>query len=156
MAIAERVRSYLDARRVPFEILAHPCSYSARDTSAAAHVAPDHIAKAVVLADGQGPVMVVVPGSQWVRLGAVCQELGRELELASEAEVGRWLPDCEPGAVPPLGEAYGIECLLDEALASLATIYFELGDHELLARASGEDFLRLMQGSRRGNFSHPS
>ena len=156
MAIAATTGSYLEARGISFDVVPHPHSYSTRETALAAHVSPDHIAKAVILKDGQGPVMVVVPGSHWIRLGAVQQELGRELQLASEEDVAGLFPDCEPGSVPPLGQAYGVECVLDEALTSLANLYFELGDHEELAHLPGDVFLELMKGIRRGNFSHPA
>jgi len=61
--------------------------------------------------------------------------------------------DCEPGAVPPLGPAYGIETLLDESLTSVADVFFEAGDHELLVHLRGEIFQALLRGARRGYYS---
>ena len=83
-------------------------------------------------------------------------ELNRELELVEEDEFAKLFPDCEPGAIPPLGPAYNIETFLDEALKSLANIYFESGDHEHLIHTSGEDFKKLLSGVRHGHFSHES
>ena len=76
------------------------------------------------------------------------------LEPATEEEIATLFKDCEPGAVPPLGPAYGVETLLDEALASLDEVYFEAGDHEQLVHVNGEGFRNLLRGVRHGYFSH--
>ena len=155
MAIAATIEAYLQARGIPYQTLTHSRSGSAGETAQAAHVAADHIAKAVILKDEQGYLMVVVPGDHWVRLEAIRRELDRPLELAGEPEVTRLFADCAPGSVPPLGEAYGVEAMLDEALTTLANVYIEVGDHQLLAHLTGEAFLHLARGLRRGHFSHP-
>jgi len=80
----------------------------------------------------------------------------RDLHLATEDEIAELFDDCQLGAVPPLGPAYGIETLLDESLTSLADVYFEAGDHVQLVHLSGEDFQALLSGARRGYYSHDS
>jgi Ala-tRNA(Pro) deacylase len=154
MAMAETVRMYLESQEVEYQLVAHPRSYSSRATAVAAHVPDDHIAKAVILKDEQGFIMTVIPASHWVKLHALQEELDRSLELATETEIDRLFKDCHPGAIPPLGPAYDMETVLDEALTSLAHVYFEAGDHEHLVRLSGEDFRRLLSGVRHGYFSH--
>jgi Ala-tRNA(Pro) deacylase len=64
------------------------------------------------------------------------------------------LTDCAPGAVPPLGPVYGIETFLDEALTTLSEVYFESGDHQNLVKVSGDDFLMLLAGVRRGHYGY--
>ncbi len=68
--------------------------------------------------------------------------------------MARLFEDCETGAIPPLGPAYQIETFLDEALTSLANVYFEAGDHENLVHTSGDNFKKLLSGVRHGNYSH--
>jgi len=155
MAIAATIQAYLQSRGIPYRTLEHPRACSAGATAQAAHVPPDHIAKAVILKDERGYLMVVVPGDHWLKLEATGEELGRKLVLATEQEVARLFGDCEPGSVPPLGEPYGVEAVLDEALATLANVYFEVGDHQVLGHLTGEAFLQLTRGLRRGHFSHP-
>ena len=62
-----------------------------------------------------------------------------------EDEFARLFGDCEAGAVPPLGPAYRIETYLDDALTSLANVYFEAGDHRTLIHVTGDEFHRLMR-----------
>lgn len=52
----------------------------------------------------------------------MCKEFDREFELVAEDEFSRLFADCEPGAIPPLGSAYGIETCMDEALTKLANV----------------------------------
>ena len=82
------------------------------------------------------------------------QDLGRTLAFASEETLSALFTNCQPGAVPARGPAYGLETLMDEALATLAHVYFEEGNHEHLVEVSGEDFRRLLGGCRRGRHSH--
>ena len=98
--------------------------------------------------------MVVVPAISYVEMKHVRRELDRELELVEEDEFSKLFPDCEPGAVPPLGPAYQIETFLDEALTSLSNVYFEAGDHEHLVHVNGDDFKTLLSGVRHGHYSH--
>jgi Ala-tRNA(Pro) deacylase len=154
MPIAETVHRYLVQHSVNYDLLAHPHTGSSHETAEAAHVREDHIAKAVVVKDKSGYAMVVVPASNWVEMDHLRKELNRDLQLATEDEIGQLFSDCETGAVPPVGPAYGVETFLDQAIMSLASVYFEAGDHKELVHVSGEDFQSLLSGVRHGYFSH--
>jgi Ala-tRNA(Pro) deacylase len=155
MAVAETVKQSLESAGVDYQLVAHPRSATTRETAASAEVPADHIAKAVILRDDTGFVMAVIPGSNWIRIHKLQHELNRPLQLAPESEAERLFGDCRPGAMPCLGAAYGIETVVDEEIDSLANVYFEAGDHELLVRLSGDDFRTLLSGARRGFYSHP-
>ena len=154
MAMAETIECYLLQHRVDYELVAHPRTYSSHDSAKAAHVAEDHIAKAVIVRDEQGYAMVVIPGDHWVKLESLQREADRDFVLAAESDVTRLFPDCEPGAIPPLGPAYGLDTFLDESLTSLANVYFEAGDHIDLVHVNGNAFHDLLKGVRHGHFSH--
>jgi Ala-tRNA(Pro) deacylase len=154
MSLAETVRQYLMKHQVQFEPIPHPKTASSRETAHAAHVREDHVAKAVIVKDQQGYAMVVIPGSNWVKLEAVNREMDRDFALATESEAEALFKDCQPGAIPPLGLAYGIETCVDEQLLSLANVFFEGGDHTHLVQVNGQAFHELLKGARHGHFSH--
>ena len=154
MTVAASVVRILTDHGAEYDLVAHPKSFSSVESANAAHVPEDHIAKGVLLRDSLGFVMAVIPASEWVDLRRLHEELGRDLSIATEAEIDRLFNDCDPGAIPPLGEAYGVEMVLDESLTSLSSIYFEGGDHEHLVRLDGDQFNALMQGVRRGHISN--
>ena len=154
MTIAATLKNYLDQQHIDYVLLSHPHSGSSHETAAAAHVPADHVAKAVVVRDAEAYFVVVIPADCWLKLEAVNTELNRILNLATEDEIAEIFTDCEVGAVPPLGDAYRIETLLDKSLTSLANVYFEAGDHEHLIHVSGDSFQTLLRGARQGFFSH--
>jgi Ala-tRNA(Pro) deacylase len=71
-----------------------------------------------------------------------------------EDELSGLFIDCEPGALPPLGEAYGVVAIVDQSLIGAQDVYFEGGDHCALVHVSGNDFLKLMGDAPRDRISH--
>ena len=153
MAMARRLRWYLDHHEVPYEVIPHPHTASSRQTAEAAHVDEKHLAKCVLLEDERGYLLAVLPASRRIELDELQSRLGRQLELASEAELGDIFEDCEVGAVPPVGAAYGVPTVVDDALLRLSDVYFEAGDHEALMHVSGEVFRLLLSGAAPGYYA---
>ena len=86
---------------------------------------------------------VVVPSDYRVHLGALHRISGRDVDLATEPELMRLCPDCEEGALPPVGGAYGLKSMVDKGLLQQPEIYFEAGDHEHLVKVTGPNFQAL-------------
>jgi prolyl-tRNA editing enzyme YbaK/EbsC (Cys-tRNA(Pro) deacylase) len=61
-----------------------------------------------------------------------------------EDEIDATFSDCERGAIPAIGEAYGVDVVIDPSLVHQPDVYFESGDHEHLIRMTGDDFRGLM------------
>ncbi len=154
MSIANTVVDCLHKEAVPYEVIAHPRTASARETARSVCVPPDRVAKAVVLRDEGGYVMAVIPASRYVSVGALSRKLRRSLALAREDRLQPMFKDCERGAIPPLGPAYGLPTVVDDHLVGQPEVYFEAGDHEELIRVAGDEFLRLLKEARHGLFSH--
>ncbi len=143
MSIAPTLQSYLDGRAVEYTLVPHDHTLSSMDTAAAAHIPGDRLAKAVIVNRQGEHLMVVVPSDYHVHLGRLHRHLGAEVGLATEAELAGLFPDCERGAIPPVGGAYGITTLVENRLRDQPEIYFESGDHASLVRVSGDDFRAL-------------
>jgi Ala-tRNA(Pro) deacylase len=144
MSIPATVKSYLNERSIDYSVVPHPHTRSSMDTAASAHVPGDRLAKAVILNHEGSRVMVVVPSDYHVHLGLLHRHLGGELGLATEAELAGIFPDCELGAIPPIGAAYGLRTLMDAKLRNQPEVYFEAGDHESLIKVGAEAFRTLM------------
>jgi Ala-tRNA(Pro) deacylase len=153
MSIANTVKSYLDSEQLSYEILQHPHTSSSAETADVAYIWEDQLAKSVLLEDEAGYVMAILPASERVDLKKLREKMHRPLELASEEELGEIFADCEVGAVPPLGQAYGIPVIYDDSLMSLANVYFEAGDHEDLIYMGGAEFLQLLGKASHAKFS---
>ena len=144
MAIAQTLINYLDARGVAYNTVEHPHSTTSRGSARAAHIPAHQLAKAVVLKDEAGYVVSVLPASHSLEIDWVNEELNRSLSMASEDEFKALFQDCEAGAVPALGDAYGINVIWDDDLQYTADVYIEAGDHEHLIWLDRRDFRKLM------------
>ena len=153
MAVAMTLQDYLERWGVEYEVIPHPYTGSSMETAEAAHISGEKIAKCVVTEDYRGYLMVVVPASHQLEFEMLDDELDRRLELATEEELIDIFTDCETGAIPPLGEAYGIDVALDDTLMQCDEVYFEAGDHTELIHVSGEDFRDMMAGAEHGHYS---
>ena len=144
MAIATTLKSYLESHHVEYDMVKHPRSDTALESAHAAHVPSHQVAKAVVLEDELGYIVTVLPSTNRLDMDWVNQTLGRNLEMANEDELPSLFQDCEFGAVPALGDAYGLDVIWDDQLQTSPEIYIEAGDHENLIHMHGAAFCRLM------------
>jgi len=153
MSIPSRLSSYLEQRGVRYEVCAHLHSRTSAQTARTANVPPHELAKSVLVEDDAGCVMAIVPADRKVKLGELSRLLGRKhLRLADENRIAEVFTDCDRGAMPAPGMAWGVETVVDDELESSAMVYIEGGDHECLLRLSHDQFHALMLGVRHGQF----
>jgi Ala-tRNA(Pro) deacylase len=145
MVIALILQEYLDNHHIAYEVTTHERTSSSLQTAQVSHVRGDCLAKGVVLTREGGYVVAVVPASSKVRLDAIAQILNSPVGMASENEFSVLFPDCDPGAVPPIGAAYALDNIVDDSLTQQAEIYLEGGDHLSLLHIDGLQFRDLMK-----------
>lgn len=154
MSIPMRLSSYLDAHGAHYEVCLHAHSRSSHETARTAHIPSHQLAKSVIVEDDAGCVVAVVPANRNVLLGRLARQLDRKhLRLSDEARVSALFADCDPGAVPALGMAWGIETVVDDELDAKPVVYLEAGDHECLLRLAHDEFHALMLAARHGRFA---
>lgn len=144
MGMSNTLRRYLDDKQAQFDMMSHPHTHCSMETAAAAHVPGERLAKSVLLKDDMGYVMAVLPSSRHVAIEELNRSMGRHLHLAEEWELKDLFRDCEPGAIPALGPAYGIRTIMEKCLIDSDDVYFEAGNHEELVHTDMDTFLELM------------
>ncbi len=146
MSITASIRRYLADHHVHFEVVRHDQAFTALEDAAAAHVSGYEWAKTVVvLADGDRPVMAVLPANYEVDLDRLRRSMGVDvLRIAHEWEFTDLYPGCEPGAMPPLGPLYGQPVWVDQHLADDETITFNGGNHMDAIRIRYADYDELV------------
>lgn len=156
MTIATKLRNYLQQRDVKYKVVTHPHSEYSMGTAEKAHVPGDSLAKGVLVKDDDGYLLVVLPADYHIELDSLHKLLGQEVAMMGEATLGEVFTDCELGAVPPIGMAYGIKTIWDpkSSLGTQDEVFFEAGDHLSLVRMNGVQFHELMAPAERGEFSH--
>lgn len=154
MTVAATLRDYLDSLHFKYDTVNHTHTDSALRTAEAAHVSGERVAKPILFGDEHSYVLVVIPASHRIEPKLLNEVTGRHLSMISEEELEMAFVDCEKGAVPAAGEAYGIDTLVDKGLLVENDIYFESGDHENLIHMAGEEFRNLMANAQRVEVSH--
>ena len=139
---SQLVADRLEEAHVPYTLIRHRRTRSARGEAHALGVAPWQVAKTVILKTGEGFVRAVVPASRQVDLRKVGRALGtHSVELASETELTGAYPEFELGAVPPLGDSHGDRVLIDVALFGLDSVVLEAGTHDRSVRIETGDLI---------------
>jgi Ala-tRNA(Pro) deacylase len=156
MAIAIGLAQYLAERGVPYDVIEHPHTETASQSAEASRIPPDRIAKAVVLKGGDGFMLAVLPASRHIQFAELRKQLGHDVDIANEEQIETLFLDCESGAVPALGAAYGLKAIVDESLANQPEIYIEGGDHSSLVHISGTIFRELLSDARYAGFAEPA
>jgi len=152
MTVSPTLQKYLD-QSASYDLIPHAPTMSSTRTAQACHVPGEALAKAVVLRRDGGYMMAVLPASRHLHLSALKSQLGHKVDLASEDEIERLFEDCDRGAVPPLGECYGLDVIIDDSIDARRHVYMEGGDHATLIRMEGPQFARLTAKAWRGHFS---
>lgn len=153
MAIALTLEEYLEDCDINYDLISHRMTSNSMATAEVAHVSGQQIAKSVVLADEGGYLMIVLPANRHIDLDGINHMLHRNMVMATEEEITDLFWDCEKGAIPPIGDAYGVEVLMDESLGPCHDVFFKAGSHTDLVHMSGKHFRKIMRNVDHGQFS---
>ena len=141
-----KLKEFLDKNKIKYEVITHSTAYTAQEIASLTHIKGKELAKTVVVKLDGALAMAVLPASYQVDLPKLKAAAGAKTsELAHESEFkGRFL-ECEPGAMPPFGQLYGMPVFVDESLTRDQEIAFSAGSHHELIRISFDDFVKLVR-----------
>ena len=149
------LQRFLQTQRADVRSLHHPATETLAQTARVCRIAESQLVRALVLIDAQGPLMAILPSNHLLDFNALCGLLGRELEPVPALQLQGIFDDCEPRCCPPLGNAYGLDVIVDAALLAHEDLYVEPGCHDQLLCVARGELLRLLGNPRVGRFSHP-
>ncbi len=148
-----RLEDYLATHHVPYEVISYPHTATSLQTARAAQVDARRLAKAVLL-EGDGCLLAaLLPADQRVSLGRLSQDFGEHIHLADEATMRTLFADCEPGAMPGLPKAWGIDMVWDDELLAQADLYLETGDHMRLVHVETRHLKEILADTPHCHFS---
>jgi Ala-tRNA(Pro) deacylase len=152
MSIAPTLAKYLD-QHITYDVTVHEHTPSAMRTAEICHISGDHLAKGVVLRRDGEYLLAVLPASHHIQLSELKKQFGDAVDLASENEIDELFRDCAHGAVPAIGECYGLDLIVDDSIDRQPEIYLEGGDHETLIHMGQAQFAALTAHAPHGHFS---
>ncbi|PCI06268.1 MAG: aminoacyl-tRNA deacylase [Gammaproteobacteria bacterium] len=147
MNIANTLLTQLAKHGISYDIVKHSYSNSSLHAAHSAHIPVTRMVKSVILQDEIGYVMALVPANHYVKINEINMFLNRQMYLATESELNGLFTDCDCGAIPPVGNAYGISTVVDYSLDDCSDVYIEAGNHTELLHISGSAFRKLNEHS---------
>ena len=141
-----KLREFLDSNGVKYVTISHSEAFTAQEIAASAHVSGRAYAKTVMLKLDGLMAMAVLPAADGVNLDMIQLVAGAgKAELATEEDFRELFPECELGAMPPFGNLYGMDVLVEQELTSNREITFNAGSHRELVKLAYKDFERLVE-----------
>lgn len=135
------LKQFLDACNVKYTSITHSPAYTAQEIAESAHIKGHSMAKVVIVKLDGVMAMAVLPADSKVVLQDLRELTGHEnVQLAAEDEFKSRFPDCELGAMPPLGNLYSMEVYVAESLTSNDQIAFNAGSHLEVIQMAYADF----------------
>ncbi|GGK71110.1 aminoacyl-tRNA deacylase [Amphritea balenae] len=153
MTVATTLNSYLNNKACRYDMVEHPYSTTTAEAGTSSSIPLKKVAKAVVLHDQNRYLVAAIPAMNMLVLPEVERLIGCHAELATEPELKRLFGDCDVGAIPAVGQAYGLKVIWDDALKDEDDIYLEAGDHRHLLHLKKSQFMRLMKNNPHGEIS---
>lgn len=154
MNISNCLKLYLDRHHISYQLVSHRFTDTAFNAAKSAHITAACMVKGVLLHDDKGYLMAAISANKDIDLENVNTRLRRKLSLVEENTLVCILNDCKKGAVPALGEAFGIPTIWDKDLVYQPGFYIEAGNHEDLIRLSYFDFMALMGRPLNSSITH--
>jgi Ala-tRNA(Pro) deacylase len=143
---AKKLKEFLDNNKIKYVSITHSSAYTAQEIAASAHIPGKELAKIVILKVDGKMTMAVLPASYKVDFDIFKEAAeASSIRLADEHEFVDKFPGCEPGAMPPFGNLYGVDVYVAKSLSEDEEIAFNAGTHTELIKMAYKDFERLVK-----------
>jgi len=144
--ISIRLRNLLEQNGIAFEVMPHDPAFSAQQLAARMHVRGKEFVKAVVVKVDGRYAIAAVPAHRLVDEKALARLAGASrCELATEAEFRSLFPECELGAMPPVGRLYDLPTYVDEEVTRDEMVVANAGTHAEAIRLRYLDLARVVE-----------
>ena len=144
MSTTTRLMSLVKEAAVPYRVEPHQRAITAQEVAEVAHVRGSEMVKSVIVVTGGRHVMLAVPATARVNIEALRSFLKTDdVRMAEEWEFTRDFPDCEIGAMPPVGNLYNMRLLASDLIKSDEEVAFNAGSHTEVLRMKRADWEKL-------------
>ena len=143
---ATKIKEYLDSNNIHYVTILHDPVYTAQEKAASAHISGKELAKTVLVKIDGDIAMVVMAANERLDVHELKKELNvKKVALAEERDFVSFFPGCEPGAVPPFGNLYGMNVYISDALSRDDEIAFSAGSHIELIKLDMQDYSKIVR-----------
>jgi len=138
------IHRWLTDQGVSFRSRNHSPRFTAQEVAEASAVTGHEMAKVILVRADDRFFMAVVPATKRLSVPRLAGILhAREVRLATEDEFAPLFPGCDRGAMPPFGNLYGLEMMVDRSLSLHPEIAFTACTHTETVTMSWADYERV-------------
>lgn len=134
MSFPPVLKKFLEDKGIAYEFLHHPANPSSLKAASDLGLDPDRVARASLVRDARGILMVIYPISSRLNLEELNRRLKRKLSILNAK-----------GVYVPVSAVYKVNAIVDDSLLGNAPVHMVL-DEETFCRVSGADF-QALQGT---------
>lgn len=122
---------WLAGHAVEYEVRRHPLAFTALETATDEGVDPSRFAKSIVVeGDGGRRAIVVADALDRLAMHKVARAMHvDEARLLDERELATFAPEMELGAIPPVGDLFGVRVYADYLIHDAPEVTFPAGSH---------------------------
>jgi len=141
-----KLKEFLDTKMVKYVCIMHSPAYTAQEIAHCSLVSGNELAKTVILKVDGEMVMAVLPAAAMIDMRRLRQWFKcDDIRLAREHEFFARFPECDVGAMPALGNLYGMDVYIDPHLTNNRKITFNAGTQDELISMMYKDYKMLVE-----------
>lgn len=141
------LEQFLEQQKIHYRVTADPPS---RESASAG----GRRCRSVALEDDTGVVLTLVPEDHIIDIRLLREMLGRELRPLQETQLSSSFPDCSPGCLPPLGQPYSVETVVDVGLYTGLELSLQSGRAQARLLVATRDLQQAVRDCPLGRFSY--
>ena len=108
----KKLKEFLDKEKIKYVSIVHSPAYTAQEVAASAHITGKELAKTVIVQLDGEMAMAVLPANRKIVLQDLREVTGSDqVKFVAEEDFKKQFPDCETGAMPPLGTSTAWRCM---------------------------------------------
>lgn len=130
--ISTSLRRYLCDHKLPFREHTHQRCKCLIQCSELIGLKPSRVLRCDHYSDGYKTYQLITTLAKTINQDILEEVVGKPLTRLSERQCNRIFTDCESAAAPPVGEIYGLQCLIDREVLDYDRLYFSSGCHTSL------------------------
>jgi len=146
MKVIERLKGYLNKNNINYVLYYHNRTDKKVELANNLGFLEKEFVQTFIVKTKDGYAMTVLPDGQGIDIN-LFKDSGfkTKAKLVRLDEVKTLFPDCELGAIPPLGNIYKFPVYIPKALKNFNEIVFHAGTHTDTIKMRYEDFYRLVK-----------
>lgn len=128
MPLVSSAQQYLRVQGAIYQEFSCPAPDNLYQAAQAFAVLAGKVLRAALLESSTGPLMAILPCDRILDVEAMSARLGCDIWPASEQAIAQHFPDCDPRFIPALPQAYAVQAIVDDSVASLDRFWLASGD----------------------------